>query len=338
MSGLTDRQRLAVALIALGALWLLGSLGLFPTGFLVRALAWWPLLLIGLGLDLVMPERAPRGVPFVVLAVLLALVLALPGPWRAPAERERAFAEPVGGAERARIVLELGSPPTELRSLDDPATLFEAVIRDRADVRFEVSGRDRKSIALSRRGRPWRGPAGDASWDLGIGPAVPVDLTVDGGSGGAVLDLSGVRLERLRVDGGSGPVELALPGADAEGPEQDAEVDGGSGPVRLRIAPGARGEWRVDGGSGPVDVTLAEGVRGRLVLEGGSGPIRLDLPDGAPVALDVDDDGSGSLRVAAWLARTEGSGDTGRWRAGADGDPPLRVVVEDAGSGSIEVR
>lgn len=334
MRDLTPRQLLAVALIALGALWLLAGLGLLPTALVGRALSWWPLLLIGLGLDLTLPRRRPFRLPFVALAALLALVLALPGPWRNEAVREWAFAEPVGSADRARLVLELGGAPVRLDALDDPEALFSAEVRDTGRVAFDVSGRARKTVELRHRARARAPRADELLWRIGVGTAVPLDLRVDAATGPAVLDLAGTRLERLAFDADAGPAELLLPG----GGPLDGEIEGDDGPLSVTLVAGGRGELRIDGGAGPLDVTVRAGADLLLVVEAGDGPIVLDLPDGDPVELHVQDDGAGSLRVAAWLERTEGRGDLGRWRSGTPGEAGLRVVIEDAGPGPIEVR
>src|SRR5690606_41241381 len=95
------RRALPIALIAVGTIWLLNAVGFVPPSLAAALGRLWPLLLIGGGLDLLVPRYRPRNVPFVALAAGALVVLALFWPAGAPrggAEGPRALSAPPGRA------------------------------------------------------------------------------------------------------------------------------------------------------------------------------------------------------------------------------------------------
>ena len=66
-----------------------------------------------------------------------------------------------------------------------------------------------------------------------------------------------------------------------------------------------------------------------------------DVPEDAAVRLDVREGGSGSVRVPARFERTRrGDDDEGTWETpGYDSaDHKIEIVIEDLGSGAVQVR
>jgi hypothetical protein len=330
-----DRRRLvAILLIAGGALWLLVAIGFIPPRLLFALLGLWPFLAIGIGLDLLI-EKKPFDLPFTALAIVAMVLIALIRPASAPFEAR--FVEPIDGAERAQIRLDLASAPTTLRPLVG-SDLFRADIIDRGEVSFESDGDRMRSIELGARNAQGFGiaPGVTPSWELRLGTGVPVALEIDVASGRADIDLSGVRLETLALDGGSGALQLTLP---ATGSAYAATLDLGSGGSELSTDPGAELALRASTGSGASRWTVAPGTQLALDLDTGSGSVTIDLPDGADILLRVSDDGSGSLRIPDFLERLDGRGDTGAWRSrSADGAPAIVITVEDVGSGALSFR
>jgi hypothetical protein len=330
-----DRRRLAaIMLIAGGVLWLLVAIGFIPPRLLFALLGLWPLLAIGIGLDLLI-ERKPFDLPFTAMAIVVMLLIALVRPGSAPFEAR--FVEPIDGAERAQIRLDLASAPTTLRPLVG-SDLFRADIVDRREVSFERDGGALRSIELEAGGAQGFGPAPGVatSWELRLGTGIPVALEVDAASGTVDLDLSGVDLETLALDGGSGAIELTLPATDST---YAAIVDFGSGGSNVTTVPGAELSVRASTGSGASRWTVAPGTHLSLNLDTGSGSVSIDLPDGADILLRVSDDGSGALRIPDFLERIDGRGDTGTWRSrSSNGAPEIVITVEDVGSGALDFR
>jgi hypothetical protein len=84
-----------------------------------------------------------------------------------------------------------------------------------------------------------------------LSPNVPLDLTLDAGSGRCDFDLTSLQVSDLFLDSGSGPIDLALPS-------------------------GSTFEARIDGGSGSLNITLPESTGAQVVLDSGSGSFHPD--------------------------------------------------------------
>jgi hypothetical protein len=162
--------------------------------------------------------------------------------------------------ERASVLIDWSSLPGTLGALSDSPNLIEGDIVYRGELIFDVNTRgDEVDVKLDTFfSGPWwgwspdfaNGP--DAVWDVKLSSKVPLDLTLDAGSGRCDFDLGGLQISDLFIDAGSGSIDLALPS------------DGSF-------------EARIDGGSGQLNIVLPAGVGARVVLDSGSGAFR---PDG----------------------------------------------------------
>lgn len=338
-AGQGRRDPRALILIAIGLLWLIAQTGLVP-GTVASGLGfYWPLLLVGLGLDLLGWER-PWRIPYTALAaVAVVLGVALfPAPNGVGAITH--FDEPVGTATAASIRMTLGAAPTDVRAVGDSASLVTASTQGWRHAVFSVGATDPKRISIEPQAGGSRGPTltfRPNRWHIGIGTAVPVELTTRVGSGPADLDLRDVDLTTFELDGGSGPAKVVLPDAAAR---YRVGVRGGSGATSLRVAPGAALDMDLTTASGRTGVTFGQFGAAAVRLRSGSGPVTIDVPTGAAVRVVVTSDGSGPLHLGRFLKRLAGSGDTGVWASGeaSAGAPSFLITVERAGSGPITVR
>lgn len=327
-----------IALIAVGTIWLLYAVGFVPPSLSSALVRLWPLLLVGGGLDILIPERRPRDVPFVAFAAAIILVAALFWPARAVVGREDAYERDLPPQTR-QVTFELraGSPETFVSGARSADTLVATRYtgEPRGVVNVAVNPDTRVRVTPERTAfTPFMGRA---RWDVEVPSSVPLHLQVDAGSGALELDLLNTRLSSLELDAGSGRARVDLPGG---GSTYGVSVSGGSGALRLTVAPGASVDMEMDLGSGPTEVFIGEGSDVVLRLETGSGPVELDLPDSAPIRLTVEDDGSGPLRLPRFLERRSGSGERGVWESAnlADGGRVIDIVLEDVGSGPITIR
>jgi hypothetical protein len=150
--------------------------------------------------------------------------------------------------------------------------------------------------------------------------------------------LRALQLTGLNLDVGSGEVDGSLPAVDGG---YGARVDGGSGTCRLGIADGAQVDLEIDVGSGSFNVEIGAEAEVRVQANGGSGELTIDVPDGAAVRLDVREGGSGNVRVPGRYERTRsGDDDEGTWETPGYGsaDHKVEIVIEDLGSGDVELR
>jgi hypothetical protein len=244
------------------------------------------------------------------------------------------------------VVLDLSTGPTEISALSDSDDLIKADVSYTGNLRFSARGnQDKKTINLEHRGHDWSffwlgWPEDDDElhWDIGLSPRLPLDLKIDGGSGHSTLDLSRLQLTALELDVGSGSVKASLPPGEER---YEAKVDGGSGSCTLELADGADVDLETDVSSGSFKIEIGTESDVSLRVDGGSGHTTVDLPTGAAVRVDVRDSSSGHVRVPSELERTRrGEKDEGTWQTPdfEDADHKIVIVVEDMGSGSIEVR
>ena len=330
------RTALAAALISVGVLWLLIAIGFVPPAIVDALWHLWPLLLIGVGLDLWLPDRRPWHVPFTAFAAAIVLVVAMvsPGALRRSPSTE-SFQEPIGSATQATLDLRLPSSATVIGSALQPADLLEVATLGKPEARIEVSGTDHKTVTVSPI--PGFGTLGRSGWTLGLSDRVPLVLTIRGGSGSGRLALGALRLTDLTLDLGSGSTTTLLPD---HGNGYTVRLAGGSGSSRLNVPTGASVDLKASTHSGSTHIAIDPGSDVRLTLSTTSGNVVVDVPDDAPALLEVLDDGSGNLSVAPFLRRSSGTGDTGVWRTGnyADGGRTVRITIQKAGSGSIQIR
>lgn len=333
----------AIILIAAGLVWLLASLGVITGAGLLILLTYWPILLIGAGVDYFLGRRTLFGATYTLAAVGLLFALMLIGPSlglsRGANVVTEQFSEPLGTTQSAQVTLDLASAPTEVFSLQDSADLIDAELTHIGTITFDVRGERDKTVALSRDARGINfglGAWNQTKWAIGLSPDVPLDLHVDVGSGRATLELAELNLSGFDLSGGSGSAELTLP---ASPQRYDAAIDAGSGSSRLTVAAGAELDLNVDVGSGSFTADLGRDVDVSLELKGGSGSTQINRPSDANVRVEVRDNGSGSLNVRG-LERISGSGDEGVWESAMfdQAEQQILITVRDAGSGSINIR
>ncbi len=247
-----------IVLIGIGVIWLLSNIGLIADLSLGILLRLWPLVLIVIGLDLLFGRRWPAlsaliGLGTVALVVALLLFAPQLGlDTNEPASlfglpivtgidesniRTDRFTEPLGDAQSAEVVLDLYPGRTAIHSLADSDALIDAEITHVGEIDFRVSGDRTKTVRLGQgeaiRFGPLIASGSRLVWDIGLTPEIPLDLSIDAGSGPADADLRQLRLQSLDVNGGSGPLEVTLPEGATD---YRARLDGGSGPITVIFA------------------------------------------------------------------------------------------------------
>ena len=193
------------------------------------------------------------------------------------------------GAARAEVGLHMGAGEMHLRAAQQ-AALLEASFefnreRNRPEVDYRLFGD--KGILEVRHARRHGVNFGTTRnrWDLTLGQAVPLDLTIDLGAGQSDIDLRGLKLERVEIDMGVGEVDLDLRGPHASG--FLVKIDGGIGSAKLALPAEVGVRVKVDGGIGSVS---AHGLTKQ------AGAYVNDAYGKSPVTIEIDiDAGIGSL-------------------------------------------
>lgn len=228
-------------LVGLGIILLLNNLGYLHWS-LWEIVRLWPILLIAAGLEVLLGHRSAWAS---AVAALLVLCMVAAGAWflsrsesAVAGESTRALTYPLDGTAFAAVVLEPAVGTVRVAALVDSPNLLEADISLLPDERLTeqyVEG-ERARVVLSRTGGPVAsyGLNRGGTWDIRISPEARLDLTADLGVGEAVLNLTGLRVDRARLDVGVGQMKVHLPdGGDAE-----IIVDGGIGTVTVYVPRG----------------------------------------------------------------------------------------------------
>lgn len=322
-------------LIGIGIVWLLSNLGVLSLAGLSVLFRLWPLLLIIIGLDLLFGRRSPRiGALLGIGTVVLIVVLMLVGPalgWASNVEaKTAAYSEPLEGADSAQVTLAPGVGSVKITPLSDSANLFEADVTYVGDVTYTADGSTARRVNLSQQGSVDLGfeglaflfnPEQQLEWNVSLNPAVPLDLTVNAGTGSLDLDLSDfAQLTGLDVEAGTGAINVTLPATESA---YRASVTTGTGGGDIRIEDGAAVE---------------------LVAGSGTGGFTIDVPDNAAVQV-VASTGTGSIHVPGWLERISGSddeqltGDAGTWQSASfNASAPAIIIRYEGGTGSLTIQ
>jgi hypothetical protein len=340
-----------ILLIGVGVVWLLGNMGYIPTPSLRMLLRLWPLILIVIGLDIIFGRRSPViggliGLGAVGLVIALLLLTPNLGLETGGELKTLTFSEPLGSATSARITLDLERYPTTVEALSASDMLIDAELDTLTDVRFSARGAGEKTISIEPIANTsfdidWIDLVGaDARWEIGLSPEVPIDLSVDVGSGSATIDLMYLEIKELGIDGGSGSTELILPESSSQ---YTASIDGGSGSFDIEFESGAEALAMMSVGSGSFDVVIGSSADVEARIDGGSGSITIDVPGDVGVRVVIRARGSGSVSVPSsyWLVDDMGDNDrdTGIWETEGFSSAPHRVEITfDPGSGSFTLR
>lgn len=333
-------------LVLAGTAWFLASVGFVPERFVRAGALLWPLVLIGLGLDLWGVRRPPAGIPYslVALAAIAVVGIFLPRAETRVPEGALGFTEPIAGANRAEVALDAGMTSLLVRGGASDGMLVEGTALGAARLASDARGRAVRRIDIVARGPVERdGAAGRAAADaeLRLSDRLPIALAVRGGGRATTLDLSGLDLAGVQYTGAAGPASITLGGV---GPERfDAEIVGGRGPLDVTLPAGTRVNLRLEPGAGGAAVTVAPRVDASLVLRAGDGPVAMALPEEARVRVVVEDPAGGIVSVPDRLRKVESVD------AGDESDvyetpgfryviPALEIRIEETGRGPIAIR
>ena len=326
----------AFVLIAIGVVWLLREANVLTNANLAILFRFWPVILIGLGLALLVGRSSSQLSTLIILGTLaLLIVVMLVGPSVGLAQNVQVktaqYEEPLGDTQAARINLSASIAHMTVDPLQGSDSLFEADIEYVGDISFSGEGSGSgKVLTLENRGENvswnplsflnWVGGSNeDIDWAIRVSPDVPIDLNVTLGVGGGELNLDAIELTSLHVNTGTGGVSVSLPNVDE--------------PYQARI----------ETGTGGGAIRLEEGAAVRLLLSSGTGGMEVDVPDGAAVRV-IASVGTGSINVPQGFNRIGGSedrfiGDSGTWETEDFNTSDRQIIIEyNGGTGGLEIR
>lgn len=269
-----------LVLVVVGAILLMNTSGYLPWSVWDSAVSFWPILVIGLGLQLVFSKWK---VPWFAVAIVVILILGAMfpgggwhGPWRRsnglrwefrlpwkPMEHTEEYTVPLGPTI-SRLKMELGAPSLELEARGDsglnnlgsPILMKGNLSWDRYEPSRsweEVDGETRVSIkAPDRNGAE----AGKQVWDLALNPSIATSVKVTGGVANVTMDCKSVDLGDLDISAGVVDLDIAF---GLSGKDTKVTVSGGAATVDVTV-PRAAG-LRVSISS-PLTITHDLGAQG----------------------------------------------------------------------------
>jgi hypothetical protein len=297
-----------IILISVGVLLLLSNLGIVPWTTWNLLWRFWPLILVAVGIDVLIGQRSAVG-SVISGFLILALIATAAGvvffaeqlpfianyvqdtPWQTDHIQQA-----LDDYESASILIDMTSQPVSIQALNNSKNLIEGDLTYQGDLIFDVqSQKSNADIRLDTRlienwvVIPFQNKP-EAKWDISLTPEIPLDLTLDTGSGSCDFDLSDLLLEEFFLDSSSGSISLSLP----DGQSYPVKIDSGSGSVRIAIPDDVGIRVRIDSGSG----SFSPGSSFKLVNgeRNGDGTWENNKYDTAAQTIEmVIDQGSGSI-------------------------------------------
>lgn len=278
----------ALILIAAGVIWLLRELDIFTAQNMAVLLRLWPLILIAIGVELLIGRGSRAASTLIVgatIIVLVALMFVGPSLGLAPnvGVKTLSLSEPVGEAASARMNLGVGVGNASVTALSDSNNLIEADLRYVGEVQFDVAAGAQTVVTLNHEqttassGFDFFGwtlalDPSDLHWNILLTPAIPIDLTLNGGVGTSHVDLSSLQITRLAINTGVGDSVVTLPDSDDVLP---VSVNGGVGRTTLTLPEGAALIADINAGVGETFIDVPNDAAVRIQIEGGLGGVTL---------------------------------------------------------------
>jgi len=244
--------------VGIGILFLLNNLGMIQINFWRLASTLWPVVLIGMGLDMLIGKRSTGGS---LVALLLTALFLVGGalfvgvsPGAAPRGEVTAIRYAPGTVEEADIRISTSTGRLTLGTLADAGVLVEGSVRLAGTEEIAEERNVENGKAIYRLGSEGVGVVGisgnESVWELRINAEVPTKLDVNTGAGEAELHLERMRLTGLNVDLGVGAATITLPRSGVF----SGDISGGIGRLVIRVPESLAVRLQVDTGIGQVQV------------------------------------------------------------------------------------
>lgn len=243
----------AVALIAVGALFLIGNLGYLNGWQLDRLGQLWPLILVLIGAEILITRSLPRqagaavGAVVAIVAVLGSALYVGLGPTTPVGTVGSSTSAAIGNLQRATLDLNVGGATVTINTDAAAGQLYNARLHyNNGDSAVATVNRSTGIVRIELQNRTFLfGPSGGRAIDLSLSDQVPWSITINGGATQQTLDLSNLKLARLSVNGGAQQITLILPAASGIVP---IELNGGAANLAIHRPAGTEVSLTMSGG------------------------------------------------------------------------------------------
>jgi hypothetical protein len=242
----------AVALIAIGALFLLGNFGYFNGWQFVRLGELWPVLLVLIGVEIVVTRSLPRRTSAAVGAVVaLVLVgglfyLAL-GPAIVPGSISSSASASVGVLQSAKLDLNVDAATVTINGDAGADQLYVARYRyNNGEGAVTNLDRSTGTVRIDMQARTlFPGQDRVRTVALDLNPQIPWSITISGGAMNEVLDLSRIKVSQLTISGDAQQATITLPLASGNVP---IDINAGAATVTIHRPVGSGASLAMSGG------------------------------------------------------------------------------------------
>jgi hypothetical protein len=221
-----------ILLVLLGGLFLLDNLGFLPRGINIWGI-FWPLLLIGLGINALWKStnRGRAAVP------------------------EETLRLPLESAQRALVKIAHGAGELTVDDRAAPGELVNGLFGGGVEKRTSLVG-DETQVELRLPAdnftAVWPGGVpGGFRWTVGLSPEIPLRLELEVGASRNRLDLSRLQVRELRLSTGASETILTFP---ERAGQTNAWMKSGAASVEATIPAGVAARIRMHGALASMDV------------------------------------------------------------------------------------
>ncbi|MEW6243601.1 MAG: DUF5668 domain-containing protein [Bacillota bacterium] len=237
-----------VALILIGLLLLGNTLGYVSWAVWLQVLQFWPLLLVGIGLDLIFRRWRMPAFPAAIIAMVILGCTIKPGlppyyrynyiyqytPWRymrspVPQLRQTIIERPLE-VTKANLSFEFGGINLDLREGSDQ--LFSGSFDycyDAPSVAYERRG-DIADVRI--RQESITGNLPNMEWDVRLSDSVEFNIELRGGAARAVLDFSSIRISSVDIALGASDLRMIF---GDNGTHSDVNVSTGASSITVVV-------------------------------------------------------------------------------------------------------
>ena len=215
------------------------------------------------------------------------------------------FAEALGSAAAARVVLEPAVGEARVTALADSDNLIEADVTYIGKIKFDVKTDDDRKVVTLRQQiqqdvlKPIKDAIGsfarrdELRWEMRLTPNIPLDLNINSGVTANDFDLSSLQLTGLRYNGGTGKTDLKLP---TMGDQYTVTLNSGTGELNVTVANGAAIDLNANNGTGKTTIAFGSGATADAHITGGIGHCTVIVPADAAVRVKATT-GLGKINV-----------------------------------------
>jgi hypothetical protein len=261
-------------LILVGGIILLNNIGITSIDLWDATLRLWPVILMAVGIELLIPRRSIWGTLLALVLILGIFALAyfgMSGIQVTPAAAQR-IDQPLAAATTANLVFGPAVGSVEITGGTSAGALVSGTVVPLSGERVEtraVTDGDTASVTVETSGSSGGilvFPSSRGRWELSISEAIPLTVRADLGVGSLTLDLSQVQATEIAAEIGVGRLELYLP----SGSGTQVRLKGGLGSTVVWLPVGAAAE--IDVAHDLATLSLPEGTResGGFIYTGGA--------------------------------------------------------------------